>query len=190
MGRAYCSLGDVERSEEYSKRAIEQFNKALKWSGWSKVGRADVEEDIAEAFFDMGDQNSARAQLEKVRNSLLTEINQSKQLGTEAPNWYYLTFGKVERLSSQISMVEGRLDEGLYGFATAYACFHLFSPSTIDKTQMLDNVFRQYLSDTSFGKLEELVGNLEKRISKQDCKINNVDVIPFIKDLKELIGLR
>jgi len=189
LGQVFQQLGDHDLSVENLHEAERLFEEALKWDGWSKMDRADIEEDVATSIFQSGDRAATRAQLERVKQTLGTDKGEPGDDGAELPAWYYLPLGKVELLYGYIAMAENKPVDGLYYFASAYAFFTRFSDTAVEKNLMLDHVFRRYLSEKPFSEISQLMTALDQRLLEQNCKIHDVNVTPFVENLKKLTGI-
>ena len=194
QGRVYRELGHITTRLEgldkgivYYHRSEEQLHLALKVKGWGKIERADTLQDLAEVFFDIGDQKTAQEHLTQVEELIGPEyriVPGEPESGKDLPREYFAPLGKVEMLRGQMSFEQGQLVKGLQHYILAYAYFVRFSPDAVEKDTMVEYLYN-HLREAP---VEQRRGALEDVRVWARLHSMGVDVEPFLEILGNLLG--
>jgi tetratricopeptide (TPR) repeat protein len=195
QGRAYRELGRIltqlEGPEEGMvcyRQSERHLRGALEATGWGKVDRADVLQDLAEVLFVTGDKDGAQQCLMEIEELIGPEyrILPGEQMpGEELPHDQFAPLGKVEMTRGQMAFAQGQLEQGLQHYVLAYAYFARFSPDAVEKDTLLEYLYK-HLRDLPAERQQALLESVRAWVGQYDP---DTDVGSFVLTLDDLLGV-
>ena len=153
----------------------------------------DLEQDLAEVLFRMGDLEEAKSLLEKLGKDIgddyVIKPEKGSWPGEGLPREPLAIMGKVELTLGEMSFARGDLVEGVRHYIMAYAYFDHFSPDAVETDNMIEYVYnhlRKHPVKDQRQALEKVVKWVEEVGNEKGF---GIDVKEFLGMLRMLLGV-
>jgi tetratricopeptide (TPR) repeat protein len=188
MGRLTSLTESLEKSLPDYREAERLLRAAIDVQGWGRMDQLDVQRDLSEVFFRLGDREAALNQLKQIEVEIGQEflIRPGGQPPDEnLPGEPFEPLGRVEMLRADINFTEGCPGEGLRHYLLAYAYFILFSPETLSLESMMEHVYNR-MREKSLDEQREILDYVRDESWMRSL---GLDVYPFVEKLEYLFGV-
>jgi tetratricopeptide (TPR) repeat protein len=187
-GRAIKAAQDMDKSRGFSDTALTQLLQALENKHKESVDAADLLQDLAEVYFDLGKRAEADALYKRLCDSLpegfeLELKSNAKQAQVQSE--YYLPLGKMEMLQGQMDFADGQPVDGLKHYVRAYVYYNRFSHEALEIDTMVEYLHK-HLRALSLDKQQEVVQTVIQWVKQEELE---EACYPFMRNVADLVGL-
>ena len=187
LGHAVHITSGLRESLPYFREAQDHLQAALRNTLDRSADRADLLQDLAEVFFDMGDRGAVQEWLAEIRKVAGDEhmiLPASERAPNKVSTEYFLPLGKMEMLQGQIDFTDEHSWEGLQHFVLAYLYFSRFSSEALEIDTMVEYLYR-HLGSLPVEEQQDLLRHLDQWLEAngwvQECR-------SFVENLRSLLG--
>ncbi len=184
-GRVAKEIGYESDSIANYNQAIEDLRKAMEKGEWALTDKADLMQDLAEAYFRSGNIGKAEEILQEIEGLFSKHLivpEEGKQPSEELPREPLYILGKVEALRAELEFASEKWKEGLRHYLLAYAYFRYFSPDAVQVDDMVEYFYKYF---TAFANRRQVMEGAEELVQELNL---GIDVSEFLQDLQDLLG--